>query len=142
MKPRVKGALLLLLAFALGTTTGALGLGLYQARTGWWGSGRRDPQRFQQFMLRRLTRELDLRAEQRQQVEAILRESGEAFTRLREEIRPQFQAIRERSRDRIRALLDPGQQAKFETLAQEWERRVERWRGGASRPEEPRSKGP
>lgn len=142
MKPWLKGALLLLLAFGLGTTTGALGLGLYQARTGWWGSGRRDPQRFQQFMLKRLTSELNLRAEQQQQVEAILRESGEEFARLRDEIRPRFQAIRERSRDRIRALLDAGQQVKFETLAQEWERRVERWRGGAARPEEKRSKSP
>jgi hypothetical protein len=142
MNPRMKGALLLLFAFALGATTGALGLGLYQARTGWWGGARRDPARFQQFMLRRLTRELDLRAEQQKQVEAILRESGEEFARLRQEIRPQFQQIRERSRDRIRALLDPAQQAKFETLAQEWERRAERWRGDTSRPQEKGPKSP
>jgi hypothetical protein len=142
MKPRMKGALLLLLAFALGTTTGALGFGLYQARTGWWGGARRDPARFQQLMLKRLTRELDLRAEQQQKVEAILRESGEEFARLREDIRPRFREIRERSRGRIRALLDAGQQAKFETLAQEWERRVERWRDGASRAEDKPSKGP
>lgn len=141
MRPRLKGALLLLLAFVLGATAGALGFGLYQARTGWWGP-RRDAGRFQQIMLKRLTSELDLRADQQQQVEAILRESGEEFARLRQEIRPRFQEIRERSRDRIRALLDPGQQAKFETLAQEWERRAERWRGGASRPEEKGSKSP
>lgn len=133
MSPRLKGALLLLLVFVLGTATGALGFGVYQARMGWWGS-RRDAGRFQQVVLRRLTRELDLRADQQQQVEAILRESGDEFSRLRQEIRPRFQAIRERSRDRIRTLLDPGQQAKFETLAQEWESRAERWRGGPSRP--------
>jgi hypothetical protein len=142
MKPRMKGALLLLLAFALGTTAGALGFGLYQARTGWWGGARRDSARFQQSMLRRLTRELDLRAEQQQQVEAILRESGEEFARLREEIRPRFQAIRGRTRDRIQLLLDPGQRAKFEALAQEWERRAERWHGGTSRPENKEAKGP
>ena len=141
MRPRLKGALLLLLAFVLGATAGALGFGLYQARTGWWGP-RRDAGRFQQIMLKRLTSELDLRADQQTKVEAILRESGEEFARLRQEIRPRFQEIRERSRDRIRTLLDPGQQAKFETLAQDWERRAERWRGGASRPEEKGSKGP
>jgi len=141
MRPRVKGALLLLLAFVLGATAGALGFGLFQARTGWWG-GRRDPARMQEFVLKRLTRELDLRVDQQTKVEAVLRESGEEFARLRGEIRPRFQEIRERSRDRIRAILDPGQQAKFETLAQEWERRAERWRGGASRPEEKGSKSP
>ena len=141
MRPRLKGALLLLLAFVLGAGTGALGFGLYQTRTGWWGA-RRDAGRFQQIMLERLTRELDLRGDQQQQVEAILRESGEEFARLRQEIRPRFQEIRKRSRDRIRALLDPGQQAKFETLAQEWEHRAERWRGNASPPQEKESKGP
>lgn len=141
MRPRLKGALLLLLAFALGAGTGALGFGLYQSRAGWWGP-RRDAGRFQQLMLKRLTSELNLRADQQQQVEAILRESGEEFARLRQEIRPRFQEIRERSRGRIRALLDPGQQVKFETLAQEWERRAERWRGDPSRPQEKRSKGP
>jgi hypothetical protein len=93
-------------------------------------------------MLKRLTSELNLRADQQQQVEAILRESGEEFARLRQEIRPRFQEIRERSRGRIRALLDPGQQANFEKLAQEWERRAERWRGDPSRPPEKGSKGP
>jgi Spy/CpxP family protein refolding chaperone len=128
MRPRVKGALLLCLAFVLGITTGALGLGLYQARTGWWGP-RRDPARLQQFRLRRLTRELDLRPEQRQQVEGILRDSGKEFVRLREEIRPRFQEIRGRTRDRIRAALDAEQQARFDALAEQWDRQADRWRG-------------
>jgi Spy/CpxP family protein refolding chaperone len=137
----VKGALLLLLAFLLGAATGALGLGIYQARTGWWGP-RRDAARFQQFVLKRLTRELDLRTDQRQQVEAILRESGEEFARLREEIRPRFREIRSRTRDRIRALLDPGQQERFEALTQQWERQAE-WRYGRPlAPEEKASQGP
>ena len=130
MTPRLKGALLLVLAFLLGVASGALGLGVYQARTGWMGA-RRDPARFQQFMLTRLTRELDLRDDQRQQVEAILRESGQEFARLREEIRPRSREICSRTRGRIRALLDPGQQERFEALTQEWERQAERWFGRA-----------
>ena len=142
MKPRIKGALLLLLAFALGVTTGALGFGWYQARTGWWGP-RRDPARFQQFILKRLTRELDLRSDQQQQVEAILRESGEEFGRLRQEIRPRFQAIRGRSRDRIREILDPDQRRRFEVLAEQWDRRVaERWGWRPMPSEGERSKAP
>lgn len=135
MKPRVKGALLLLVAFLLGTATGALGYGLYQGRAGWWRSSR-DPERFQQFLLKRLTRELDLREDQRQRVEVLLRETGQEFVRLREEIGPRFREIRERSREKIRTVLTPEQQAKFEVLEKEWERRAERWRRGASRPDE------
>lgn len=141
MTTRAKGALLLLLAFLLGAATGGLGFGLYRERTGWWGS-RRDPARFQQFQLNRLTRELELRPDQRQQVEAVLRETGQEFTRLREEIGPRVREIRARSRDRIRSVLDPGQQAKFETLAAEWERRAERWRGHPSAPAGKDTKGP
>jgi Spy/CpxP family protein refolding chaperone len=134
MKPKVKGVLLLLLVFLLGAASGALGLGLYQARTGWW-SARRDSARLQQVLLRRLTRELDLRPDQRQQVEALLRESREEFRRLRVEIRPRFRDIRERTRDRIRGILDPEQQARFEALADRWERQAER------RGERPRESG-
>ncbi len=141
MRPRVKGALLLLLAFLLGVATGALGFGLYQPRTGWWRPSR-DPAQFQQFLLKRLTRELDLRPDQRQQVEAILGETGQEFARLREEIGPRVRDIRARSREKIRAILGTEQSAKFEALEKEWERRAERWRGGGTRPEEKESKSP
>lgn len=129
MTSRVKGALLLILAFLLGAAAGALGFGIYQVRAGYWGPPRGE--RFQQFVLRRLTSELDLRPEQRQQVEAILRETREDFARLREELRPRFREIATRSRARIKAVLDAGQQAKFDALADEWERRAERRRGEA-----------
>ena len=141
MTTRVKGALLLLLAFLLGAATGALGFGLYQARSGWWGP-RKDPARFQQFQLKRLTQELDLRPDQRQQVEVILRDSGQEFARLREEMAPRIREIRGRSREKIRAILSSEQQAKFEVLEKEWERRAERWRGGGIAPEKKESKGP
>ena len=125
MRPRVKGALLLCLAFVLGAGVGAAGFGIYTIRFGWPPRG----ERFPDFVLRRLDSELSLRPEQRQKVEAILGETREEFDRLRREIRPQFQAIMNRSRDRIKAELDAGQQAKFDTLVKEWEQRRERWRG-------------
>jgi hypothetical protein len=137
MRPRVQGALLLLLAFLLGAAAGGLGVGLYQSRMGWWHRPR-DPERARGFMLRRLTRELDLRPEQQPQVEAILRETGQEFARLREEIGPRVLNIRGHSRDRIRAILSPDQQTKFAALEKEWERRREE---GPS-PGEKESKGP
>ena len=141
MTTRAKGGLLLVLAFLLGASVGALGFGLYQVRTGRWHPPR-DPARFQQSLLKRLSRELDLRPDQQQQVEKVLRETGEEFARLRGEFGPRMREIRARSREQIRAVLDPGQQAKFETLSQEWERRVERWRDRASQPEGRTGKAP
>jgi len=141
MRPRVKGALLLVLAFVLGVATGALGLALYQARMGWW-HGPREPERFQQLLLGRLTRELDLRPDQRQQVEGVLRETGQEFARLQEEIGPRVRDIRGRSREKIRAILSPEQQVKLEALEREWEHRAERWRGRGVRPEERETKRP
>ncbi len=137
MRPRVQGALLLLLAFLLGTAAGGLGVGLYQARMGWW-HPRRDSARFQQFVLKRLTRELGLRPEQQQQVETILRETGQDFARLREEIGPRVRDIRMRSREKIQAILSPEQRTKFEALEKEWERRHDVTSG----PGEKESKGP
>jgi len=131
MRPRMKGALLLLLAFGLGLVGGAVGFGVYHTRFGDW----RSPEgaaRFQDRILSRLTKELDLRSEQRQKVETVLKEAGQEFTRLREEIGPKFRDIRNRTRDQIRAILDAAQQVKFDSVAQEWERRAERWRGRTS----------
>lgn len=141
MRPRVKGALLLLVAFLLGVATGALGFGVYRARAGWWRSPR-NPAQFRQVLLDRLTRELDLTPDQRQQVEAILGQTGQEFARLREEFGPRVRDIRARSREKIRAILSPEQQAKFEALEKEWERRAERWRGGGARTGERESKSP
>ena len=141
MTARMKGGLLLLVAFLLGASVGALGFGLYQVRTGRWHAPR-DQARLQQFLLKRLTRELDLQPDQQQQVEKVLRETGVEFARLREEFGPRMREIRDRSRERIRAALDPGQQAKFETLSQEWERRGDRWREGRGQTEGKASKAP
>ena len=137
MRPRAKGTLLLLLAFLLGIAAGMLGFGLYQTRMGWW-HPRRDSARFQQFVLKRLTRELDLRPEQQQQVETILRETGQEFSRLREEIGPRVRDIRMLTREKIQAILSPDQQTKFAALEKEWARRHEI----TSRPGEKESQGP
>jgi len=137
MKPRAQGALLLLLAFLLGAAAGGLGIGLYQGRMGLWHRPR-DPERSRQFVLRHLTRELDLRPEQQRQVEAILGETGQEFARLRQDVGPRVREIRGRSRDKIRAILSPDQQTKFAALEGEWSRRREE----VSRPEDKESKSP
>lgn len=141
MRPRLKGTLLLLLAFGLGVVGGAAGLGVYHTRFADW----RAPggaTRFQERILSQLTKELDLRSEQQQKVEAVLQETSQEFTKLRAEIGPKFRAIRDRARDQIRAALDAAQQVKFDKVAQEWERRAERWRDRGGRSGAPDRKAP
>jgi len=126
MRRRWRAGLLLVLAFLLGVAVGGLGLGVYTAMAG--GRLPFGGHRFHAVRLGDLTRELDLRPDQRERVEGVLRETGQEFGRLREELRPRFQEIRARSRQRIRMLLDAEQQAKFDALSAEWERQAERRR--------------
>jgi hypothetical protein len=124
MSARGKASLFLIVAFLLGVAVGGLGLGVYVAQAG----GRlpfHEPQRFQANVLRRLSRDLDLQPDQRERVQAILRDTGQEFAKLREEMRPRYQEIRTRSRDRIRGVLDQQQQVKFDQLAAEWQRRAQ-----------------
>lgn len=125
MRPRVKGALWLLLAFGLGCAAGGLGLALLQERPGFG----RPPERgeeFRQAVMDRLTRELGLSEGQQGAVRAIVQETGQEFRRLREEIGPRYQAIRTGSQARIREQLDEAQRRKFEELVREWDRRIGR----------------
>ncbi len=122
MKPRAKGALLLLLAFLLGVASGAMGFAVYRSRWG-WRDAHQDPARFRQVVLNRLTRDLHLRPDQQQQVEVYLREAGEQFAKLREEIRPRYREIRLQTQEKIRALLDADQAKEFAALLDRWQRR-------------------
>jgi len=141
MRPWVKGALLLLLAFGLGVAGGAAGFGAYRGRMEPWRSPE-GAERFRQHVVARLTKDLDLRPEQRQQVEGILKDTGQDFTRLREEFAPRFRELRVRARDRIRGVLDQEQQVKFANVEREWERRAERWRGRGPQPDATTPKAP
>jgi hypothetical protein len=113
----MREGLLLIAAYLLGAAAGALVLATYQVRAEPWGPPRdaRSPER----VLQSQTQELGLGPEDRRQVGAILQETGVEFARLREEVLRRFREIRERSRARVAAVLDPGRRAKFEALADE-----------------------
>ncbi len=131
MRPRTKGALLLLLAFLLGAASGAMGFAVYRSRWG-WREVHQDPARFRQVVLNRLTRDLHLRPDQQQQVEGYLRDAGEQFAKLREEIRPRYREIRLQTQEKIRALLDADQAKEFAALLDRWQRREQEHRRPAT----------
>ncbi len=127
MSSRAKGALLLILAFVLGAAAGVLGTRVFAFRSDWHTPEGRV--RFQESILARMTKQLDLRSDQQQAVRGILQDAGQEFTKLREEMRPRFQEIRSRTQERIRGVLDGAQQAKFQAMVRDWEERGRRRHG-------------
>jgi len=98
--------------FVLGAITGAALSGLYRSRAS--GSETRDKAMHERF--ENMRRELSLTDEQTTAVRAIIDETRNEYRALRAELRPRFEEPRQKARTRIRALLTPDQQKKFDAM--------------------------
>jgi len=78
------------------------------------------------LVVRRLSRSLDLDPAQRDQVRAIVTETRRDIGEIRKPVQGQVEAAFERSRVRIRAILRPDQQEKFDRIQAERRKRRER----------------
>ena len=121
---RLKLWLAIAAIFALGCATGALLDSAYRLRAGAArhdsrGGGKRDPAR----VFEKLQRELNLDERQAAEVRRILEETRNEYRTLRSETRPRFDAVRESARTRIRALLTPEQQQRFDARVAEMDAR-------------------
>jgi Spy/CpxP family protein refolding chaperone len=106
--------LVLLVVFVLGCVTGAALTGLYRSRA----SGDR-PEARERAMHERFEKmrtELKLTDQQTTTVRTILDETRNEYKTLRSELRPRFDEPRLKARARIRALLTPEQQQKFDAM--------------------------
>jgi hypothetical protein len=111
----------LLLVFVLGTLTGALGTGMVLKRQHPFFS--RQPEDRKAFIMKRLSRKLDLSAEQKVRIEAIIdRVQAEAFQKMREGRRFMREHL-EKGFAEIRQELTPDQQRRFDQMKAERERR-------------------
>ena len=127
METRVKVQLAFAMIFLLGLAGGALGLTVYYRWTesgrpsGW--TGRFDRERY----VKKMTEAVGLRPEQMGPLDAILDGTREEFLALRSRLRPQFDEVRTRARERIRGVLSTEQQGRFEAFLAQWdeERRAE-----------------
>jgi Spy/CpxP family protein refolding chaperone len=63
-----------------------------------------------------LRRNLDLSNQQATEIRAIVDETRGEYRQLRAEVRPRYDSLRQKARVRIRALLRPEQQQKFDTM--------------------------
>jgi Spy/CpxP family protein refolding chaperone len=107
------------LTFILGLVVGVGSTIYWGWHAGMFRPHRPDEKRIVYFLQRRL----NLTDAQTQQVDQIIRDSDENFRQLQQQVQPQFDAIRSESQDRIRKVLNPDQQAKFNELVRRMEER-------------------
>lgn len=110
-RPSAKAIGLMVAVFVLGGIVGGLGTILARRMD-------RTPRR--RPFIDRLTQDLQLTAQQRTQIQAIFadghRRFNQVFQQSQDQARPQYDAIRKDVHARIRAILTPTQQAKFDAL--------------------------
>ncbi|HVF87219.1 MAG TPA: hypothetical protein VM866_06505 [Pyrinomonadaceae bacterium] len=115
---RLKMWLVIVGVFVLGCVTGASLDGVYRLR-GDGHQGRRERHGQRGDFFEKMRRDLNLNDEQALQVRAILDETRGEFDKLSAEARPRYDAIRENSQTRIRAVLTPEQRQIFDAKTAE-----------------------
>lgn len=125
-----KPALAICLIFLLGAGAGSLGtIAWDRTHPGPpFGSGGHGPHpEGDNFMMRRLTQELNLDEPQRTQLKGILEDMFREMRQVRLEVEPKARGILDRNDQRIREILRPDQQQKFDQMLQQ---RNQRWKNG------------
>jgi Spy/CpxP family protein refolding chaperone len=112
-RTRLKIWMVLVAVFVLGCVTGVALTGLYRSRAS---SGSESRERAMHERFERMRTELNLTDQQTASVRTILDETRNEYRALRTELRPRFEEPRTKARSRIRALLTPEQQKKFDTM--------------------------
>ncbi len=110
---RLKVWLVLLGVFLLGSVTGAALDSVYRLRSSASQTKERGKGEAFKNMLRS---ELNLSEQQSTQIDTIVNETRNEFRALRAEARPRYDTIRQKERERIRAILNPEQQQKFDQM--------------------------
>ena len=123
-----------LAVFVLGCVTGAALDSAYRLRA----EGHRRASHRQQGrndFFESLKKNLDLDAPQTEQIRSIIDETREGYRQLQTEVGPRYDTLRRNGRARIRALLTPEQQEKFDRMTAERDarRQAEERRDGEER---------
>jgi Spy/CpxP family protein refolding chaperone len=109
---RVKAITALVVVFIFGGVTGATLTSVYYTHR--FRSERR--WRNREDFFEEMRRELNLNDAQAEQIRSILSDTRADLRALGEEFRPRFDAVRQRERERIRAVLTPDQQKRFDEM--------------------------
>ena len=126
---RLKIWLVVVGVFILGGVTGASLDSLYRLRAsgnGRSGEMRGGERRNKEDVFDRMKRDLDLSDQQATEIRSILDQARNEYRQLRAEVRPRYDASRQNARTKIRALLTPEQQQKFDAKVAEHDARRDR----------------
>jgi hypothetical protein len=104
------------LIFALGIIVGAAGMYSYGWYTGHW-----HPRFSRHRVVDYLQKELSLSQSQTQQLQQIINNMERKESELRDQVEPQFQAIREETRAETRKILNAQQLDKFNAMVKRWD---------------------
>jgi Spy/CpxP family protein refolding chaperone len=115
-KTLLKIWLALVSVFALGCITGFSLDSVYRLRAG---GERSEGRKNKEAVFERMKRDLNLNDQQATQIRAILEETRDEYRQLRAECKPRYDAVRQDARTKIRALLTPEQQQKFDAKVAE-----------------------
>ena len=121
---RGRAALLLGAMFLLGLACGALGTAAFtqhRFQRGWFSH-----ERMEQFVVRRLTRRLDLDAAQRKTLEEVVHKTRLRLDEVHDEFAPRVEAILDDACKELLPSLDPEQQKKLEIVRAEATERLRR----------------
>ena len=123
----MKGKLFVLAVFILGIVTGALFFNVYETRLS--GADNADARNRKQRAERDVNTFYDylgVNAKQRTEIHKIMEESQADFRALAQQTRPQYDAIREETRNRVRALLNDEQKRKYDEFRNKMQQRGQR----------------
>ena len=113
----------LLLVFVLGVLVGSFGTRIYLKDR--FEHIRKDPKARQAFIMRKLSKELELTPEQKIKVEKIVEQLGEKRREFFLKNRPEIKKIMDEGFAQIKKELNNDQQKKFDVLREEFEKRRE-----------------
>lgn len=122
---RLKIWLVVLGVFVLGCVTGASLDSLYRLKASNGERQERHGRRDKENVFEGMKSDLNLTDQQATEVRAIIEQSREEYRKLRNEVRPRYDAVRASARARIRALLNAEQQQRFDARAAEKDARRE-----------------
>jgi Spy/CpxP family protein refolding chaperone len=125
-KTRLKIWLVVVGVFLLGGITGASLDSLYRMRAS--SNERQEGRRHggKEDVFERMKSDLNLSEQQATEIRAILDQTRNEYRQLRTEVRPRYDAVRQNARTKIRALLTPEQQQKFDAQVAEHDARRDR----------------
>ncbi|HVG19497.1 MAG TPA: hypothetical protein VNI02_10615 [Blastocatellia bacterium] len=121
---QTKARLIVMAVFVIGFAAGAFSLNLYQRLTS--PASPRDNGDRTGFIIQKMNEKMDLSSDQQARIREILDGTGKRYLEIRKKMEPhikdfepQFNAVRQQSREEIRGVLNEKQLPKFEEMVRE-----------------------